>query len=66
MPLPLLVAVPLDGWVKAVTVSGGEPPSVSFATTLITTGWFSRVVAESGLAVGAVQAAAQFSLPLMV
>src|SRR5467141_940875 len=66
VPLPLFEAVPLDGWVTAVTVSGGEPPSLSPVTTSITTGWFSVVLAVWLMAVGAVQAVAQNSLPKMV
>src|SRR5467141_867549 len=66
VPLPLFEAVPLLPWVTAVTVSGGEPPSLSPVTTSITTGWFSVVVAVWLMAVGAVQEAAQFSLPLIL
>ena len=64
MPSSLLVAVPWAGWLTFVTARGGAPPSESLASTLMTTGVFSTVLAASSRAVGAWPV--QFSLPTTV
>src|SRR5205809_7193048 len=52
VPSAFAVATPLAGCVSEAIVSGGAPPSESFARTAIGTAVFSCVVAASSCAVG--------------